>query len=207
MYEFSHFCFRPCWFEDQQGNNRIFPPFKTHCPTLACLYLDIMQTIITEYPCFFTASVLKHQFLFTNRQYKDILLDSLRFLCVSQRIRLFAFAIMSNHIHLIWQILPGHKPSDVQRDFLKYTAGQLQKDLMINNPELLEKFRTDKADRRYQFWQRNSLSIELRSKHVFDQQLNYINQNPVKAGLSSLPERYHYSSAALYHTGVERLAF
>jgi len=174
---------------------------------LARLYLGCMPAIITEYPCFFTASVWKHQFLFANCQYKDIVLNSLRFLCAKQRIRLFAFVIMSNHIHLIWQILPGHSHNAVQRDFLKYTARQMQKDLTINNPMFLKKLRVDKADRKYQFWQRNALSTELRSKHVFDQKLNYIHQNPVKAGLCSLPEQYHYSSAAFYQTGVDVFGF
>ena len=114
---------------------------------------------------------------------------------------------MSNHIHLIWQILPVHSHNGVQRDFLKYTARQMQKDLTINNPMFLKKLRVDKADRKYQFWQRNALSTELRSKHVFDQKLNYIHQNPVKAGLCSLPEQYHYSSAAFYQTGVDVFGF
>ncbi len=36
----------------------------------------------------------------------------------------------ANHIHLIWQIQPGHKIGDVQRDFLKYTAQNIKFDLL-----------------------------------------------------------------------------
>ncbi len=103
--------------------------------------------------------------------------------------------------------MPGHKQSDVQRDFLKFTARQIQKDLTESNPELLEKFRTDQADRKYQFWERKALSIELRSKSVFDQKLNYIHQNPVRAGLCLLADQYEYSSAGFYQTGVDVFGF
>jgi hypothetical protein len=38
---------------------------------------------------------------------------------------------------------------------------------------------------------------------VFDQKLEYIHYNPVKAGLCIYPEEYHYSSAKFYHTGID----
>lgn len=47
-------------------------------------------------------------------------------------------------------------------------------------------------------WQRNSLNIELRSEKVFNQKLDYIHNNPVKAGLCILAEDYKYSSAKYY---------
>jgi putative transposase len=55
----------------------------------------------------------------------------------------------------------------------------------------------------YQFWERNSLSVELRSSKVFNQKLEYIHHNPVKAGLCINPEDYYYSSAKFYTTGVD----
>ena len=35
---------------------------------------------------------------------------------------IYGFVIMSNHIHIIWQMKAGRKKKDVQRDFLKHTA-------------------------------------------------------------------------------------
>lgn len=74
---------------------------------------------------------------------------------------------MENHIHLLWQILPGHTPEAVQRDFLKYTAQRIKKDLQENHPQVLSCFRVNSKDREYQFWERNALSVELRSRRVF----------------------------------------
>ena len=66
-----------------------------------------------------------------------------------------------------------------------------------------EQFKVDAKDRMYQFWERNSLSIELCSPAVFAQKMEYIHYNPVKAGLCNLPEEYYYSSAKFYATGTD----
>ena len=95
----------------------------------------------------------------------------------------------------------------VQRDFLKYTAQKIKADLTKNHPAVMECFRVNAKDRTYQFWERNSLSIELRTHSVFLQKLEYIHQNPVRAGLSHFPEEYKYSSALFYHTGIDNWGF
>ena len=49
-----------------------------------------------------------------------------------------------------------------------------------------------------QFWQQGNHQIELWSKPVIDQKLDYIHNNPVVAGWVDLPEYYLYSSARDY---------
>ena len=78
-----------------------------------------MPNIFTEHPQFFTASIKGRYKLLEHDKYKDVVINSLRFLVEDKRIRLFAFAIMSDHIHLIWQMQPSILPQNVQRDFLK----------------------------------------------------------------------------------------
>lgn len=128
-------------------------------------------------------------------QYKDIIVNSLRFLVEDKRIKLYAFVIMSDHIHLIWQMQPLIHPQHVQRDFLKYTAQRFKHDLYKYHPEFLSHFISDENDRRHQFWKRRALNIELRTDKVYRQKLDYIHSNPVKAGFCKLPEEYKYSSA------------
>ena len=166
-----------------------------------------MPVFITEYPQFFTASIKGWYKLLEHDKYKDIIINSLRFLVEDKRIKLFAFIIMTDHIHLIWQMQPLIKPGDVQRDFLKYTAQQIKLDLQKNNPEALTHFEADVNDRTYQFWKRRSLSIELRTHKVYRQKLDYIHWNPVKAGVCKLPEEYKYSSALFYETGNDNWGF
>jgi len=53
-------------------------------------------------------------------------------------------------------------------------------------------------DRKYQVWERNSLSVELSGSNIFKQKLEYIHNNPMRAGLCRLPEDYEYSNARFY---------
>jgi REP element-mobilizing transposase RayT len=166
-----------------------------------------MKKTTTRYPAFFTATNLEWKYLLKRDKYKDIILSSLKFLVQKNRIELNAFVIMSNHLHLIWQIKGVNDPSSVQRDFLKYTAQRIQKDMALNHPDELTLFKVKARDRAYQFWERNPLSIELRTEYFFRQKLNYIHQNPVRAGICQIPEDYCYSSAAFYRSSVDRWGF
>lgn len=92
--------------------------------------------------------------------------------------------------------LPGHRLSSIQLNFMKYTAQQIKFALAKDNPALLQQCLVNKTDRRYQFWKRKPLSVELSWEKVFLQKLDYIHYNPVHAGLCLYPEKYYYSSAA-----------
>lgn len=102
---------------------------------------------------------------------------------------------------------PERKREAVQRDFLKYTAQQIKKDMVVHRYDELSEFRVDAKDRKYQFWERNPLSIEIWSEKVLIQKLKYIHENPVRSGLCRFPEEYKYSSALLYLTGIDNWGF
>ena len=91
-----------------------------------------------------------------------------------------------------------HKREDVQRDFLRFTAQQILKQLRNFKSAMLKDLLVNAKDRKYKVWERNSLSIELRSTQVFKQKLEYIHANPIRAGLCNLAEEYYYSSARFY---------
>lgn len=76
-----------------------------------------MAKIITEYPHFFTATILDWKKLLKPDKYKNIIIDSMRFLVTNQQVVIYGFVIMINHIHLIWQMKAGIKTSYLQRIF------------------------------------------------------------------------------------------
>ena len=84
---------------------------------------------------------------------------------------------------------------------MKYTAQQLKRSILEADKVLLETFKVNKYDRDYQIWKRKPLSVDLLTKQLFVQKLEYIHYNPVKAGLCRLPEEYSYSSAKFYVDG------
>ncbi len=159
------------------------------------------------YPHFFTATILDWKHLLKPDKYKNIIISSLEFLVEQKRVAVQGFVIMSNHMHLVWQISPGHQKENVQRDFMKYTAQKIKADLRLMHPNVLPFFKVKAADRSYQVWERNSLSTELYSKRVLIQKLNYTHINPVRAGLVINAEDYRYSSASYYKTGKSEWKF
>jgi len=156
-----------------------------------------------EYPQFFTATIIDWKHLLLDNRHKDIIIDSLKFLVAEKRIILNAFAIMSNHIHLIWQPTFAFTLSDIQASLMKHTAKELKRSLADKDAAALDTYKVNNHNRTYQFWKRESLSIELRTHAVFIQKLEYIHYNPVKAGLCINPEDYYYSSAKFYHTDID----
>jgi putative transposase len=94
---------------------------------------------------------------------------------------------MDNHIHVIWQLHAGRKRQDVQRDFLQYTAQQIKKDMLKNHSDQLEDYIVDAKDRKYQFWERNPLTVEIWSEKILLQKLKYMHENPVRAGVCNSP--------------------
>lgn len=153
-----------------------------------------------EHPDFITVTCLEWKPVLSEDRFKEIIIDSLRFLFKEKRVCVYAFVIMSNHFHLIWQILANHKPEDVQRDFLKYTGQQILKVFRNEKHVMQDQLLVNAKVRKYQVWERNSLRIPVWTSAVIKQKLDYIHQNPVKAGLCQFPEGYHYSSASFYHT-------
>ncbi|MEQ8336534.1 MAG: transposase [Cyclobacteriaceae bacterium] len=163
--------------------------------------------ILTEHAQFLTASIYKKKHLLSNESYKTLIVNSLRFLVNDGRVFVNAFVIMNNHIHLIWQAREGYQTREIQRDFLKYIAQMIKFDLQKNDPKLLSEFFVNLKDREYQIWQRSPMNIELYTEKVFEQKLDYIHYNPVKAGLCQLPEEYKYSSASFYYLQKSEFEF
>ena len=139
-----------------------------------------MAEIITEYPQFFTATNLEWKMLLKPDKYKDVIVESMRFIVNDNRVMIYGFVIMPNHIHIIWQMKAGRKREDVQRDFLKHTAQEIKNDMIRNNSPELKEYLVNAKDRIYQMWERNALSIDLWSEKVLTQKLRYIPARPVR---------------------------
>src|SRR4030095_104534 len=112
----------------------------------------------SNYVSFFTTTILEWKPLLLTDEYKDIITSSMKFLVTDNRVNIYAFVIMPNHIHIVWKVKRERKPEDVQRDFLKYTAQKIKLKLMDNDPEFLKQFYVGAKDREYQIWERNPLT-------------------------------------------------
>jgi putative transposase len=158
----------------------------------------MMEVHSKQHPEFITVTCLEWKPLLEDDKHKQVIIDSLQFLVKEKRISVYAFVIMINHFHLIWQINGDHSRENVQRDFLKYTGQQLLKHLRNDNSPVLQELLVNAKDRKHQVWERNSLGIPLWTSNVMWQKLDYIHNNPVRAGLCQYPWDYQHSSARFY---------
>jgi len=156
-----------------------------------------MEKII-YYPVFFTATIRHWKKLLKPDKYKEVVLEQLREQINKNHLIVYAYCIMDNHIHIIWQVKGDIDTSEVQKQFLEGCSKHIKKDLEIYHPNVLIFFKSTQNDISYHFWKRNGRSVELYDDVIFEQKLDYIHFNPVKAGLCNLPEEYIYSSGRNY---------
>lgn len=146
---------------------------------------------------FVTATVAQWADVFTRPVYNEILLDSIRFAQEHRGLRVYAWVIMSNHFHAILSCDEGFELSNVLRDMKKFTATQITKAIRENPSEsrkswllwLLHK------EGSVHFWQAGNHPELVWSQKFLLQKIDYIHNNPVKAGIVRRAEDYLYSSA------------
>ncbi len=142
--------------------------------------------------------------IFTRKIYKDLVIDSLAYCRKNKGLLLYGYVIMSNHIHLLVQSLTGDL-SGFTRDFKRHTSRNIIDYLKEGNESRAEwinivfqyhgKFQHGQT---FQIWARDDHAEEVYNQRVIEQKLQYIHDNPVKAGIVVNPEDYLYSSARNY---------
>ena len=74
---------------------------------------------------FLTLTVVDWVDVFIRKSYKDILIESLQFCQKKKGLAVYAYVIMSSHVHLIAEATGEIPLSDILRDFKKYTAQKI----------------------------------------------------------------------------------
>lgn len=158
---------------------------------------------------FWTSTIKDWKTLLAPREYKNIILETLKELVSREKIIVYAFVIMPNHIHLVWEMKALNGKEMPHASFNKFTAHQFQRLLRQNNPELLNQYEVEETERKYRFWQRDALAILMDSKEKVIQKIDYIHNNPLqeKWNLAETPESYQWSSAKFYEKGIDEFNF
>jgi putative transposase len=152
---------------------------------------------------FVTLTIVGWVNLFDREVYKQIVIDNLKYCQEKEQLEIFAYVVMSNHIHLVCRRMDNDLNELLGR-FKSYTSKQFLKEIKENPQEsrkewLLKLFEEyAKANKQYStfhIWQYTSHPVYLYSLEFIKQKINYIHQNPVKAGYVFEAEHYKYSSA------------
>jgi putative transposase len=171
--------------------------------------MDI-QHRITGDVFFVTDTVVDWVDIFSRPIYRHIILDSLQYCQKEKGLIIYAWVLMTNHMHMIVGSNGENKVSDIMRDFKKFTSKEILRTLLVESTEsrrewMLNRFeysgKNDKKIKNYRFWQEGNDSQAIYFNDYFDQKLNYLHANPVRAEIVNRPEDYRYSSAIDYAGG------
>jgi putative transposase len=147
--------------------------------------------------------------VFTRLRYREIVLSSLQYCQKEKGLVIYAWYLMSNHLHLIARASQkGIDLSAILRDLKKFTANQILASIQNQDePEsrrewLLWLFGSagerNSRNTNFQFWQQDNQPEYLFSPAFMQQKLDYVHNNPVKEQIVEKPEDYLYSSARNY---------
>jgi REP element-mobilizing transposase RayT len=158
------------------------------------------KIIEQAHPHFLTCTVVAWLPVFTRPETAHIVLDSWRFLQERQRLVLYGFVILENHVHWIASAQDLAKEVGV---FKSFTARKIIDWLRERKAQtLLNQLHFSKArhktDRDYQLWQEGSHPESIQDEEMMRQKLEYIHLNPVKRGYVDEPTHWRYSSARNY---------
>ena len=153
---------------------------------------------------FLTFQIVGWVDIFSRKDYRDIVIDSFRFCIENKSLEIFAYTIMSNHIHILARSNTGDLSGTI-RDFKNFTSKKFL-EIIDSNKEsrrdwmkMVFKFHAKfKKDQNYQIWTHENHAEHIYSQKFIEQKINYIHNNPVRAGIVKHPEEYVYSSAGDY---------
>ena len=132
---------------------------------------------IKDYPYVVTTVTLNREPIFKESKAGDILLEAILFGRRRQWYYLLSFVIMPDHMHLI--IIPRDRNiSECLKSIKGFSARR------INSV----------FDRRGSVWQNGFYDYILDNEEKVLSRMKYIENNPVRKGIVTRPENYHYSS-------------
>ena len=159
---------------------------------------------------FWTDTIKDWHCLLLVDEFKQIVIDSLRNLVERDKIVIYGFVIMPNHLHLLWEMKSQNGKEMPYASFNKFTSHQFLDRLRKEPEHLLSNYEVaDDVERKHRFWQRDLLAVLMDSKHKIEQKLDYIHLNPLqeKWNLVDKPENYRWSSSKFYEHGIDDFGF
>lgn len=153
----------------------------------------------SAYPHFMTSTIVHWIPVFCREEHFKILADSLTHCCESKGLLVHGYVIMPNHFHLLASQDEGLL-TDTMRDLKGYVSRVL-KPLLIGEGRdswvsAMESAGGQRSD--FALWQEGFHPEQVYSGPFFQQKLDYIHSNPVRAGFVNDPCEWRYSSAGFY---------
>lgn len=164
--------------------------------------------VLNSQPHFVTCSVVEWMPLFSQPELVEIVFSSLQFLQEQERLTLYSYVIMENHLHLIASAENlskelGHFKSFTARSIINWLKDKPSKSYWLER--LARAKLAHKTGQQFQVWQEGSHPQMICSEEMFGQKVEYIHHNPVKRGYVDDPAHWRYSSYRDYMGEAGRL--
>ena len=152
---------------------------------------------------FVTLTVVNWIDVFTRRCYSDLIIENLAYCQQHLNLNIYAYVVMTNHVHLIANVTDGSLGNVLGR-FKSHTSKKLFEMILTNQQESRREWMIKAFERAgkynplnegHQFWQNGNYPVSLYTAEVVAQKIDYIHQNPVRAGFVGAAHEYWYSSA------------
>jgi putative transposase len=88
---------------------------------------------------FWTDTVKDWKKVFSIDKYKTIIVETLRELVNRKKVIVYAFVIMPNHLHLVWQMVEANGKEMPHASFNKFTSHQILQDMKLRHSDILLK--------------------------------------------------------------------
>ena len=152
---------------------------------------------------YFTAVAYNRLPIFRTDKVKQVLCDAYAEARRNHNIIILAYVIMVDHVHLL--VRADKEMKDALRLLNGIAARRVIQYLIDGRfDSSLLKLRGATRDRnhKHSVWQHHPDSLEIFGEDTFRQKVEYIHQNPVRAGHVAKPEEYRFSSARLWMGGL-----
>lgn len=153
---------------------------------------------------FVTGTIIHWLKLFEQECYSDIIFQSMEWHRINNRMKLFAFVIMPDHLHWISIPINPLSISDNIQSFASYTAHQILRKAKLMGHERYLLIFVENAHP----WKSHKIWMNFQAKNIvtenfLSQKMEYIHNNPVEMGWCSSEDRsdYQYSTACFYDLG------
>lgn len=164
------------------------------------------RTIIKNDQIYFvTTTTVEHTRVFIADIYCDLLVKNILHYQKRYQFTILGYVIMPSHFH--WILKTNYQlgsVSDIMRDIKKYSAWDILGQIEKSDYEMLRLFQ-DAAigykNQKRKLWMPRFDDQVIRNAEMFWTKLNFIHNNPVKAGITMKSEDYKYSSARNYAFG------
>lgn len=151
---------------------------------------------------YITAVTHNRESIFNNETACEIFFDQLREIKMLFPFKLFGYVLMPDHFNMLVRPHDG----DAEKFLLRLRG--------LSARKIIDKFKADgfwnallplkvfrKRKHRFAVWQPKALVVDIFFRDFFEQKLNYIHMNPVRAGLCKHPSEWKWSSFNAYHGG------